>query len=71
VNEQTQKREYGKIKWVMIKVASTLSVAEIEYDTVKRLLRFHLDCPSSTKAWYSGAYSLIVGRSHPVPCFWS
>ncbi|MFY9870147.1 MAG: hypothetical protein WAK17_10545 [Candidatus Nitrosopolaris sp.] len=35
MNEQTQKREYGKIKWVIIKVASTLSVAEIEYNTVK------------------------------------
>jgi len=35
-----KKREYAKIKWVIIKVASTLSAAEIEYNTVKPSIHF-------------------------------
>jgi hypothetical protein len=42
VNEQTQKRQSGKIKWVIIKVASTISVAEIEYNIVKPSIHFWL-----------------------------
>jgi hypothetical protein len=42
VNEQTKMRESGKIKWVIIKVASTLSVAEIEYNTIKPSIHFWL-----------------------------
>ena len=34
-NEQTQVTESGKVKWVIIKLASTLSVAEIEYNSRK------------------------------------
>lgn len=33
--EKTKRIEFGKLKWVLIKLASTLSVAEIEYNTVK------------------------------------
>jgi hypothetical protein len=42
LNERTQKQELGKIKWVIIKVASTPSVAEIEYNTVKPSIHFWL-----------------------------
>jgi hypothetical protein len=42
VNEQTKMRESGKIKWVIIKVASTLSVAEIEHNTRKPSIHFWL-----------------------------
>jgi hypothetical protein len=42
VNEHTQKGECGKIKWVIIKVASTRSVAEIEYNVVKPSIHFWL-----------------------------
>jgi hypothetical protein len=42
VNEQTKMRESGKIKWVIIKVASTPSVAEIEYNTIKPSIHFWL-----------------------------
>jgi len=41
-NEQTQVTEYGKVKWVIIKLASTLSVAEIEYNTLKPFIHFWL-----------------------------
>gem|GEM_PF-1375064 len=30
---QTQARDSSKVKWILIKLASTLSVAEIEYNT--------------------------------------
>jgi len=42
VNEQTQATESGKVKWVIIKLASTLSVAEIEYNTLKLFIHFWL-----------------------------
>ena len=42
VNEQTQARESSRVKWVLIKLASTLSVAEIEYNTVKPAIHFWL-----------------------------
>ena len=35
VDEQGKGRESTRIKWVLIKLASTISVAEIEYNTVK------------------------------------
>jgi hypothetical protein len=42
VNEQTRARDSSRVKWVLIKLASTLSVAEIEYNTVKPAIRFWL-----------------------------
>jgi hypothetical protein len=42
VNEQTQTRDSSKVKWVLIKLASTLSVAEIGYNTVKPAIHFWL-----------------------------
>jgi uncharacterized membrane protein YeaQ/YmgE (transglycosylase-associated protein family) len=41
VDEQGR-RKSGKVKWVLIKLASTLSVAEIEYNTVKPAIHFWL-----------------------------
>jgi hypothetical protein len=40
VDEQGKKREFAKVKWVLVKLASTLSVAEIEYNTIKPLFTF-------------------------------
>ena len=37
-----KRRKYAKIKWVIIKVVSTLSAAEIEYNTVKPSIHFWL-----------------------------
>jgi hypothetical protein len=34
--------EVSKLKWVLVKLGSTLSVAEIEYNTVKPYLHFWL-----------------------------
>jgi hypothetical protein len=42
IDEQGKRRESGKVKWVLIKLASTLSVAEIEYNTVKPAIHFWL-----------------------------
>ena len=42
VDEQGKKRELAKVKWVILKLASTLSVAEIEYNSVKPALHFWL-----------------------------
>ena len=42
VDEQGKGREYTRVKWVLIKLASTLSVAEIEYNTVKPAIHFWL-----------------------------
>jgi hypothetical protein len=42
VDEQGTRREAGKVKWVLLKLASTLSVAEIEYNTVKPAIHFWL-----------------------------
>jgi hypothetical protein len=36
------RKESGKVKWVLLKIASTLSVAEIEYNTVKPAIHFWL-----------------------------
>jgi hypothetical protein len=41
-NEQTQVTDSGKVKWVMIKLASTLSVAEIEYNALKPFIHYWL-----------------------------
>jgi hypothetical protein len=38
----TQATESGKVKWIIIKLASTLSVAEIEYNTLKPFIHFWL-----------------------------
>ena len=42
VDEQGKKRELARVKWVLLKLASTLSIAEIEYNTVKPALHFWL-----------------------------
>ena len=42
VDEQGKKREFAKVKWVLLKLASTLSIAEIEYNTVKPAIHFWL-----------------------------
>ena len=42
VDEQGRGRESTRVKWVLIKLASTLSVAEIEYNTVKPVIHFWL-----------------------------
>jgi hypothetical protein len=42
VGKQGNKRESGKVKWVLLKLASTLSIAEIEYNTVKPAIHFLL-----------------------------
>ena len=42
IDEQGRRRESGKVKWVLLKLASTLSVAEIEYNTVKPAIHFWL-----------------------------
>jgi len=34
IDEHGNRRESAKIKWVILKLASTLSIAEIEYNTV-------------------------------------
>ncbi|HEY9386698.1 MAG TPA: hypothetical protein VIP70_06635 [Nitrososphaeraceae archaeon] len=42
VDEQGKRRESGRVKWVLLKLASTLSIAEIEYNTVKPAIHFWL-----------------------------
>jgi hypothetical protein len=42
IDEHGKRRGSGKVKWVIIKLASTLSVAEIEYNTVKPAIHFWL-----------------------------
>jgi hypothetical protein len=42
IDVQGKRRESGKLKWVLVKLASTLSVAEIEYNTVKPSIHFWL-----------------------------
>ena len=42
VDEQGKKREFAGVKWVLLKLVSTLSIAEIEYNTVKPALHFWL-----------------------------
>jgi hypothetical protein len=42
VDEQGKKREFARVKWVLLKLVSTLSVAEIEYNTVKPAIHFWL-----------------------------
>jgi hypothetical protein len=42
VDERGKGRESTRVKWVLIKLASTLSVAEIEYNTVKPAIHFWL-----------------------------
>jgi hypothetical protein len=42
VDNHGNKREFSKVKWVLIKLASTLSIAEIEYNTVKPGIHFWL-----------------------------
>lgn len=42
IDEKGKRRESGKLKWILIKLASTLSVAEIEYNTVKPAIHFWL-----------------------------
>ena len=42
IDVRGSRKEFGKIKWVLLKLASTLSVAEIEYNTVKPAIHFWL-----------------------------
>ena len=42
VDEQGERREFSRVKWVLLKLASTLSIAEIEYNTVKPAIHFWL-----------------------------
>jgi hypothetical protein len=42
VDEQENRRESVKVKWVILKLASTLSIAEIEYNTIKPAIHFWL-----------------------------
>jgi hypothetical protein len=42
IDEQGKRIESGKLKWILVKLASTLSVAEIEYNTVKPSIHFWL-----------------------------
>jgi len=42
VDEQGNKRESAKVRWVILKLASTLSIAEIEYNTIKPAIHFWL-----------------------------
>jgi hypothetical protein len=40
VNQSTSKADLRKIKWILVRLASTLSVAEIEYNLVKPYTHF-------------------------------
>ena len=40
--QKNNRIEVSKLKWVLLKLGSTLSVAEIEYNTVKPYLHFWL-----------------------------
>jgi hypothetical protein len=42
VDEQGKSREFARVKWVLLKLASTLSIAEIEYNTIKPAIHFWL-----------------------------
>jgi hypothetical protein len=42
IDEKGSRIESGKVKWVLLKLASTLSVAEIEYNTVKPAIHYWL-----------------------------
>jgi hypothetical protein len=41
-DEQGNRRESVTVKWVILKLASTLSIAEIEYNTIKPAIHFWL-----------------------------
>jgi hypothetical protein len=40
VDQSTSKADFGKIKWILVRLGSTLSVAEIEYNLVKPYAHF-------------------------------
>ena len=42
VDEQGKSREFARVKWVLLKLVSTLSIAELEYNTVKPAIHFWL-----------------------------
>jgi hypothetical protein len=42
VEERGQRKESAKVRWVLLKLASTLSVAEIEYNIAKPSIHFWL-----------------------------
>jgi hypothetical protein len=42
VDEKGKRIEFAKVKWVLLKLASTLSIAELEYNTVKPAIHFWL-----------------------------
>ena len=42
LDEQGKRKKSSKVKWTILKLASTLSIAEIEYNTVKPAIHFWL-----------------------------
>jgi len=42
VDKEGKRKESGKVKWILLKLVSTLSIAEIEYNTVKPAIHFWL-----------------------------
>ena len=42
VDEEGKRRESARVKWVLLKLTSTLSIAEVEYNTVKPAIHFWL-----------------------------
>jgi hypothetical protein len=42
LDEQGKRKKSAKVKWTILKLASTLSIAEIEYNTVKPAIHFWL-----------------------------
>jgi hypothetical protein len=42
VDEKGKRIEFAKVKWVLLKLTSTLSIAELEYNTVKPAIHFWL-----------------------------
>jgi hypothetical protein len=42
LDEQGKRKKSSKVKWTVLKLASTLSIAEIEYNTVKPAIHFWL-----------------------------
>src|SRR5919107_3710407 len=42
IGNEEKKREVRKIQWIILKVVSTLSIAEIEYNIIKPAIHFWL-----------------------------
>ena len=62
IDEQGKKREFARVKWVLLKLASTLSIAEIEYNTIKPTIHFWLltlDYPPSVASTIASFITII------------